>query len=255
MQGKSVFKSQPLLIPYILQHSMHRRQLIMILSLSLLLAPVMIQVVQSYEINPAKWIFYQKDDYELKPIYFDFQIKNTNNGTIKVSLKTMPPEYLYADQYPGNQAFPDYSWITVAETNITIPANQTVEVPVYVNIPTQYYPNGTSLTAVSNYNKTYEAWFIAHQTAGPGNIRIDYRCRWVFITPVKYVPPWQRKGALFPFPDEVLYSIILIIIAFLAVVVVLLRYRGRRPPKKKPKEQQPESTAPRSEGDVWEPDA
>jgi hypothetical protein len=197
----------------------------MMFVLFLLLAPVMAQVAQPYEINPAKWVFYQREEYEMKPIFFNFQIKNTQNGTIVVSLKTIPPEYLYSDQYPGIQAFPDYSWITISEAEVTIPAGQTVEVPVYVNIPEQYYLNGSSSTAVSNYNKSYEAWFLADQTEGPGNIQVDYRCRWVFLTPPKYVPPWERPGQL-PIPYFV-YYLVIIIVAVLVVCIILIKRRGR----------------------------
>jgi len=230
---------------------MNGRQVLIFFVFSLLLAPVIAQGAQSYEINPAKWVFYQKDDYELKPIFFNFEIKNTNtgaNGTITISLKTIPPEYLYSDQYPGIVAFPDYSWITIAETKVTIPPNSTVEVPVHVNIPEQYFVNSSS-TAISNYNKTYEAWFLADQTAGPGNIQTDYRCRWVFITPVKYVAPWQRPGALFPYPPEFLYAIILIVIVLIIAIFIFLRRRGRG---RKKKEQQEEEPVPRIRDDVWQ---
>jgi len=230
---------------------MHSKTFLITLVLFLLLVPSIVQITQSYEINPAKWVFYQKDDYELKPIFFNFEIKNTNtaaNGTITISLKTISPEYLYSDQYPDIVAFPDYSWITIAETTVTVPPNSTVEVPVHVNIPEQYWSANSSSTAISNYNKTYEAWFLAHQTAGPGNIRVDYRCRWVFITPTKYVAPWQRPGALFPYPPEVLYAIILIVIILIVAIFILLRRRGGRGKKKEQQEEEPTTRG----DDVWQ---
>jgi hypothetical protein len=225
---------------------MNGRPLLITFILFLLLAPAIAQMAQPYEINPGKWVFYLREEYELKPIYFNFQIKNTENGTIKVSLKTIPPEYLYIDQYPDIAGFPDYSWITISETNITIPGGQTVEVPVHVVIPEQYFPNGTSSAAISNYNKSYEAWFLADQTAGPGNIQVDYRCRWVFLTPPRYVPPWERPGALFPFPDYVLYAIILIVIVLIVAVVIVLR-RRKRPHQKKTKHDDAD------EDEFWKP--
>ncbi len=206
---------------------MNGRTFFILFSFFLLLSPVLAQTAQPYEINPAKWIFYMKEDYELKPIYFNFIVKNTEEGPITVSLTTIPPEYLYEDQYPGVVAFPNYDWITLSETEVTVPAGQTVQVPVYVNIPEQYYPNGTSSTSVSNYNKSYEAWFLADQTSGPGNIQVDYRCRWVFLTPPKYVPPWERPGALLPFPDYYLYAIIIVVII---VIVAIVMWRRRDKP-------------------------
>ena len=205
---------------------MKGRSILLLFCLFTLLLPTITQIAESYEINPAKWIFYNKDEYEIKPIFFNFQIKNTQNDTIQVSLKTIPPERLYSDQYPGDQAFPDYSWITISEQNVVIPANQTVEVPVHVAIPTQYTPTN-STTPISNYNKTYEAWFLVNQTAGPGNIHINYKCRWVFLTPTRYVPTWERKGAWFPYPDYVLYSLIGVIAIIIVVAVwFVLRSRG-----------------------------
>jgi len=235
---------------------MNGRPIIIFFFLALLLAPAVAQMAEPYEINPAKWVFYLKDDYELKTIYFNFQIKNTDTGPITVSLEKIPPDYLYSEQYPGVVAFPDYSWITISESEVTIPAGQTVEVPVYVTIPEQYYPGGaTNQTPISNYNKSYEAWFLADQTSGPGNIQVDYRCRWVFLTPIKYVPPWQRPGALLPIQPEILYAILLIVVITIIAILVLRRRGGGRTKKKKEKkergkeqEQPPDSKG----GDVWD---
>jgi hypothetical protein len=208
---------------------MQGRPFVLIFVSFLLLAPAIAQVAQPYEINPAEWIFYMKEDYELKPIFFNFQIKNTQNASITVSLRTIPPQRLYEDQYPGIVAFPDYSWITIAEPEVTVPAMQTVEVPVHVVIPDQYYPEGAT-NSVSNYNKSYEAWFLADQTAGPGNIQVDYQCRWVFLTPPRYVPPWERPGALFPFPDYVIYLVAILIVVLVVCIVIIRRRSGRKKP-------------------------
>ena len=205
---------------------MYGRKLILIVVSFLLLAPAIAQVAQPYEINPAKWVFYQRDEYEMTPIFFDFILKNTENSSITISLRTITPEYLYVDQYPGIQAFPDYSWLTISETSVIIPANSQVSVPVHVVFPEQYYPKGSASTAVSNYNKSYEAWFIADQTAGPGNIQVDYRCRWVFLTPPRYVPPWERPGQL-PIPYFV-YYLIAFIVAVLIICVVIIKRRGKK---------------------------
>lgn len=188
-------------------------------------------VSASYQVNPGKWVFYLRDQYEFKTLYFNFNIKNEEkDGPITVSLKTIPPNYLYSSQYPGIVAFPDYSWIDIAETSVVVPANSSVDVPVRITFPEQYYPNGTSHESISNYNKSYEAWFQTQQTAGPGNIFITYNCRWVFLTPPKYVPPWQRPGAFLPIQPEILYAIIIIIIVVIVAIWLVLRNKGRSSP-------------------------
>jgi len=215
---------------------MNGRPIIITFVMLLLLAPVILQIAQPYEINPAKWVFYMKEDYEIKPIYFNFQIKNTDNGTIKVKLSTITPEYLYSDQYPGDQAFPDYSWITISESEVTVPAGQTVDVPVKVEIPAQYNPNGSS-TPVSNYNKTYEAWFLADQTQGAGNIQVDYRCRWVFQTPTVFVPLSERPGYInYALYVAIIGIIIFIVAATWGVFVIKKRKQPTTNPKSKRKQ-------------------
>lgn len=202
--------------------------------LLILLVFLMPAVSASYEVNPGKWVFYLRDQYEMKPIYFNFNIKNDETeGAITVSLKTIPPEYLYSAQYPGIVPFPDYSWIDIAETSVMVPANSSVDVPVLITFPEQYYPNGTSHQSISNYNKSYEAWFQVEQTAGPGNIHITYRCRWVFLTPPRFVPAWQRPGALIPIQPEILYGIIIVVIAIIVSIWLVVRRRGRSSYKKK----------------------
>ncbi len=177
-----------------------------------LLTLIAIPSVNAWSINPAKWTFYNVDDYELKPISFDIDITNPENGPIKVKITVIDPEYLYE----GNEPLPDKSWIHIQNEGdlITVPANSTVEIPVLIDIPEEYTEDDT---IISNYNKSYEAWLLADMVEGPGNIQIDYRCRWVFKTPLRYVPPQERPG----YVDYTFYLMLFGAVILLSIVTLI----------------------------------
>lgn len=176
--------------------------------------------VSAWSINPAKWTFYNVDDYELKPIVFDMEITNTDATPMKVELSLITPEYLYE----GSEAFPMFSWIDITQSSVTIPGDSSVKIPIIITIPVDYEKNET---IISNYNKTYEAWIFADMVEGGGNIQVDYRCRWVFKTPLRYVPPSERAG----YSDIGFYVMIFGAIILIAIVTYIVYRRITKKPK------------------------
>jgi hypothetical protein len=152
-------------------------------------------------------------------------LENNDVTQIAVTLSVMEPEYLYE----GNEPFPDWSWIDITKKDIVIPPGTTVEVPIHITIPEQYFPDDSEIS-VSNYNHSYEAWFFADQYEGGGNIQTDYRCRWSFITPMRYVPAWERPE----FQTFTLPIIILIIIGIIVIILVII-WKRRIPTHKRGK--------------------
>jgi len=190
--------------------------LTVVFMLFLLVTPL----ASAWAINPAKWIFYMKEEYEIKPITFDLSLTNNETAPITIQLSIMDPEYLYE----GNTPIPDKSWIEISSAGtVEVPANSEIKVPIMINIPAEYTIEETTY---SNYNKSYEAWILADQTAGPGNIQVDYRCRWIFQTPDRYVPLSERPGYI----NYPLYIIIIGIILFAAVACYYLYTRRSQKP-------------------------
>jgi hypothetical protein len=203
---------------------MQKTILVLLLSI-FLFSPTVI----GWSITPAKWTFYQKEDYEIYPLTFDMEIKNDDSEPITVELTIIEPNYLY----PDNEPIPDRSWIQLGESEIEVPGSSTGIFPVYIDIPESYKKNGES---ISNYNKSYETWIHASQTGGAGNIRIDYNCRWTIQTPERYVPPEERPDYVNPF-----YTIIPIIIIVVFSILGFVFYRKKTSRRKKPKSKKPKS--------------
>lgn len=199
---------------------MMKKTYIIILLLSILLFS---STATAWSINPAKWVFYQREDYEIYPLTFDIEITNDADTPITVELSVIEPEELYPEEkvdFPGgNEKIPDKSWIDITQKRIEIPGNSKRKIPVYIDMPESYVNNNGQ--NISNYNKSYEVWVFADQTAGTGNIQTDYKCRWTIQTPERYVPPKERPGYVSP-ANMNLYLIIGTIAVFLIVGVVVV---------------------------------
>ena len=134
-----------------------------------------------------------------------------------MKLNVIPPEYTYDGFIPMS----NLSWVSISETNLTIPAhtNKTVEVTVDVT------------NASQNYNQSMEFWIFADQTAGAGNIQTDYNLRWMYQSPVRYIPVDQRPGYI---PWNIVIAIMGIFAGVAAVAVILARRGmfGRKKPTK-----------------------
>lgn len=166
--------------------------------------------VSSYSISPAKWTIYLKEEYEMVDVSFPFTVVNDEDAEITVALEPIMPEKLY----DGNTEIPRLDWVSVSEPYVVVPANSEKNVEIIIRIPEQYTNNEGEET--SNYNQSYEVWFLADQTEGPGNIQVDYKARWTIQTPVRFVPLSERPGYVNPF----LYvGIIGVVIAAIGVVV------------------------------------
>jgi hypothetical protein len=139
-----------------------------------------------------------------------------------VSLSVIDPK----DLYSGNEPIPDKKWIELGKTEIIVPGKSTGKFPIYINIPDSYEKNGVP---TSNYNKSYETWLFASQTAGAGNIRVDYNCRWTIQTPVRYVPPHERQGYINPMNLFYVIGIFLVLV----ITTVMVLYRNKLFKKKK----------------------
>jgi hypothetical protein len=164
--------------------------------------------IAAWSINPAKWTIYAKDDYEITPKVWPLELTNSGNSTMSVTLSIKQPEYTY----DGFTAMTNLSWVSINETNLEIPANSKKTVSISINIA----------NASANYNQSMEFWIFGDQTAGAGNIQTDYNCRWMYISPTRYVPMDQRPGYI---PWNIVIAIIGIL-AGISAVAFLLAKRG-----------------------------
>lgn len=195
--------------------------------------------VSAYSVNPAKWVFYQRNDYEIYPLTFNLEIKNEEDSPITVAVSIIEPKELYS----GNEPLPDKSWIQLGMSEITVPAKSSANMPVYIDLPESYEKNGVN---ISNYNKSYETWLFTQQTDGAGNIRIDYNCRWTIQTPWRYVPLEQRPGYVNPM--IAVYIITGIISTIIVISVLFYRRKAQEnlnKKKKKPVKSKRKSSKPK----------
>ena len=191
---------------------------IMLICITLVLGLTLFtSLTEAYSVNPAKWKFYLKENYELQPIAFDLKVHNDENDSITVQISVIPAEYLY-DNYTE---IPDRSWVKLEQNTVVVPGNSDAYAHVTITIPDTYQNGSMNISA---YNQSFETWLFVHQTDGPGNFRTDYKCRWMIDTPLRYVPAFERPG-YFTMPIG--------IIAVIIVVAVILLVRRNLKNKEK----------------------
>jgi flagellar basal body-associated protein FliL len=198
------------------QMNMRKKALTMIAMLGLIVL-LCVPAVGAWSINPAKWTLYARTatDYEITPKVWPLELTNDGNSSISVTLSIKEAEYTY----DGFVKMPDLSWVSIDETDIVIPAHETKRVTVSVDVT----------NASQNYNQSMEFWIFADQTAGAGNIQTDYNCRWMYISPVRYVPIDQRPGYI---PWNIVIAIVGILAGVAAVAFILARrgmFRRKKP--------------------------
>jgi len=134
----------------------------------------------AWKINPAKWILYHKEDFEIETYEWPLELTNDGDAPIEIKLSIMEPEYVY----DGNVKMPDLKWVSISKKNLEIGPESKERVLVTIDI------NNKSQA----YNQSWEFWIFADQTAGAGNIQTDYKCRWTLQTPIRFVPIEERPG-------------------------------------------------------------
>ena len=171
----------------------------------------------AWSINPAKWILYHKDDYEITTYQWPMEISNTADTPIAVTLGPETPEYLYngTNGNPVTIALPDLSWVNISETSFRLESNTSKTVTVTISVTNE----------TQNYNQSFELWILAHQTEGAGNIRTDYNCRWIIQTPVRWVPFDQRAGYI---PPWAIPLVIIIVVGIIAGLLLAWKMPRRR---------------------------
>lgn len=175
--------------------------------------------IGAWGINPAKWTIYARTstDFEITPKVWPMDIINDKNSSISVTLSIIPPQYTY----DGFTAMTNLSWVSLSETDLVVPANSTKRVEITIDVT----------NASENYNQSMEFWIFADQTAGAGNIQTDYNCRWMYMSPVRYVPIDQRPGYI---PWNIVIAIIGILAGISAVAFILARrgmFKREKPAK------------------------
>ena len=171
----------------------------------------------AWSINPAKWILYHKDDYEIKSYDWPMEIENTADTPIALTLEPKTPEYLYNGSNGGPQTIgiTDFSWIYMSKTELRLEPHTKETVMVTINITNE----------TQNYNQSFELWIFGHQTEGAGNIRTDYNCRWIVQTPVRWVPFDQRTGYV---PPWIMPLVIIVVVGIVAGLVLAWKLPRRR---------------------------
>jgi hypothetical protein len=170
----------------------------------------------AWSINPAKWILYHRDDFEIEVYEFPIEIKNDDDTPIAVKLSIIKPEYLY----DGNTEFPNLEWITIDGAQLNVAPNSEERATIKIDV-------GNHTEA---YNQSWEFWIHATQTEGSGNIRTNYNCRWTLQTPMNYVPLEERPG----FVDWGNIAIMFGVIGGSFVIFLILYKKGIFSKKPKP---------------------
>jgi hypothetical protein len=155
----------------------------------------------AWSITPAKWTLYHKNDFEIKTYQFPIEIVNDVDTPITVALTIKKAEYMY----DGNTQFPNLEWISIDKPNLEVPGNSKARAMITINIKNQ----------TSAYSQSWEFWIHAAQTAGAGNIRTNYNCRWTLQTPTRYIPLEERPG-------YIAWDTIIMIFGILGGIVIVI---------------------------------
>jgi hypothetical protein len=197
---------------------MNGKKTILIISMLGLIVLLCAPSVLAWNINPARWVLYHKDDYELTPYVWEMELENTADAPMVVKLSVMQPEYLYngTNGMPVTTALPDLSLVTINKTELRMGAHEKQRVTVDINL----------LNVSENYNQSFEFWIFADQTEGAGNIQTDYNCRWVVQTPTRWVPYDQRAGYVAPW---IMPLVVIVVVGVIVAFALILKMPSRRP--------------------------
>ena len=183
---------------------MKKKNIIKIIALLGLVVLLISPSISAWSINPAKWPLYHKKDYEIEPYEWPMEIENDADTPITVSLTIIEPKYLYE----GHTALPNLEWVTIETAELIIPPKGKKTTMIHIDIQ----------NTTEAYNQSFEFWIFADQTEGAGNIQTDYNCRWMVITPERFVPMNERAG----YVDWGMIYIIFAALAGVAAVMIIL---------------------------------